>query len=349
VQCFRDAPSADGSYSYLLYPLETEGQGWRVAEMTAFRAYNPVTQKCAATPNSPVEADATPVPWNHLEAAAPYPGHEASFLKDETTEAYWSLCRECDRDEGNGAYAVGTTAAQVECIRVTMTGCAVPKHMILRGGLPGNFAGRSDSAGHAGWSQTQLIPTEGKEVVDIPMVCGETDYKYFGEILVNYKRVLTPCQCQQLCIDHIDEGCQAWQWYRELRDCTLLRTVFHPDGRTWLAGTTTEHLSPDGPPGWWRRQRRYPGWVTGLAGPLTTGLERTDHGATFSVTITGVGFPSASMAHAQRIKILLETQDCVQDAPQRTSGGTSARISSPAAQDRVRRRSTTLPSKASSS
>jgi hypothetical protein len=186
--------------------------------------------------------------------------------------------------------------------------------MVLRGGLPGNFVGRADSAGHAGWSQTQLVPTDGKEVIDIPMVCGETDFKYFGEELVHYK-TQTPCQCQQLCTDHIDEGCQAWQWYGELRQCTLLKTVFHPDGRTWFASTTTEHRTPGGPPGWWRKQKKYPGWVTGLAGPLTVGLERTDRGGSFDVTIKGVGFPSASTAHAQRIKILLEHQDCVHDVP----------------------------------
>ena len=62
VQCFRIAPSMDGAFSYLVYPLEVEGGGFKVKEFTAFPAYSVKTGKCSATVyGNPEDEDASPV------------------------------------------------------------------------------------------------------------------------------------------------------------------------------------------------------------------------------------------------------------------------------------------------
>jgi hypothetical protein len=249
VQCFRIAPSMDGAFSYLIYPLDVGGEGWKVKEFTAFPAYSVKTGKCAATYfGNPEDDDASPVSFEKIEASAAFPSHEASYLTDGTPEEWWSQCSECLRTENAGAYILGTTAQQVECVRIQMSSdCKVPKFLVARGALPGIAAGKSSADGHAGWTMTQLIDTEGRSTIDIPMPCGDVDMQYFGETLVEYKGVVGACQCLQLCADHIDEACEAWKWYRETRHCFLLKSIFPPDERFFLLLTTgEERLLPVG-------------------------------------------------------------------------------------------------------
>jgi hypothetical protein len=295
VQCFRIAPSMDGAFSYLLYPLDVGGNGWKVKEFTAFPAYSVKTGKCAATHfGNPEDDDASPVSWEEVEASPAFPSKDAKYLMDGTPAEWWSQCSSCNRTENAGAYVLGTTAQQVECVRIEMSSdCAVPAFLLARGALPGLKAGKSGADGHAGWTMTDLIETHGRSTIDIPMPCGDVDMQYFGETLVEYKSVAGACQCLQLCADHIDEGCQAWKWYRETRHCFLLSSTFAADDRSYVRATDEELRDPSRPSGWWRKQREYPGWVSGLAGPKTTGLKRLDKAdGTFSIELTGVGFPS---------------------------------------------------------
>jgi len=318
VQCFRIAPSMDGAFSYLVYPLEVEGGGFKVKEFTAFPAYSVKTGKCSATVyGNPEDEDASPVSFAETEAAPSFPTKELEYLTDGTPKPWESQCQTCLRTENAGAYVLGTTAQQVECVRIEMSSdCAVPKFLVARGGLPGLEKGKSGADGHAGWTVTKLVETRGRPTIDIPMPCGDVDMQYFGETLVEYDNTVGACQCLQLCADHIDEGCEAWKWYRETRRCFLLKSVFPPDERSWVRKTDTELRDPSRPPGWWRKQKPYPGWVSGLAGPLTTALKRVDAAdGTFSVEVIGVGFPSGSTATAQRIKILQADGHCVFDVP----------------------------------
>merc|ERR1719482_1110859 len=318
VQCFRIAPSMDGAFSYLVYPLEVEGGGFKVKEFTAFPAYSVKTGKCSATVyGNPEDEDASPVSFAETEAAPSFPTKELEYLTDGTPKPWESQCQTCLRTENAGAYVLGTTAQQVECVRIEMSSdCAVPKFLVARGALPGLEKGKSGADGHAGWTVTKLIETGGRPTIDIPMPCGDVDMQYFGETLVEYDNTVGACQCLQLCADHIDEGCEAWKWYRETRRCFLLKSVFPPDERSWVRKTDTELRDPSRPPGWWRKQKPYPGWVSGLAGPLTTALKRVDAAdGTFSVEVIGVGFPSGSTATAQRIKILQADGHCVFDVP----------------------------------
>merc|ERR1719420_705893 len=62
--------------------------------------------------------------------------------------------------------------------------------------------------------------------LDLAVPCGIKDAQYFGEQLLNYTGVATVCACEQLCLEHVDEGCATYKWYSETQHCFLQADVF---------------------------------------------------------------------------------------------------------------------------
>merc|ERR1719253_957820 len=135
---------------------------------------------------------------------------------------------------------------KVECLRVKAD-CELPAYLVARSGLGDHREGLADVAGHAGWTHTTVKGAKGQQV-DLPILCGIQDHAYHGEKLIEYDDVSSNCACKQLCTDQIDEGCEAWKWYRERRVCQLLSSVFE----VGAAPLPTESLRDATlPTGWW--------------------------------------------------------------------------------------------------
>merc|ERR1719420_1167657 len=62
--------------------------------------------------------------------------------------------------------------------------------------------------------------------LDLAVPCGIKDAQYFGEKLLDYIGVMTVCACEQLCLEHVDEGCATYKWYSETNHCFLQADVF---------------------------------------------------------------------------------------------------------------------------
>jgi hypothetical protein len=305
----------------------------------------------------------------NIKVSGSYPGHAVVYdgrstetvLNDHSYDGpdattWWSAKLALDRKEGTGAWISFEVDGETEvgCVRVILDCSKGPREFTLHRGKVGPV---SESAAFAssglsfadpgvpGWSET-VTKTRGQHdlVVDLAIPCGIENAQYFGEKFRDYAKpvagatdmgeeVSSPCECQQLCLDHIDEGCATWKYYRETRHCFLQKDIFEgadpasidmDNNNRRKRASQRSRYEPG--TGWWKRPftTGWPGWVTGVAGPLARTLTVDPPvptvGETFSVTVGGVGFPfndeyKDDLGARQRIKIIAADKNCVEDLP----------------------------------
>jgi hypothetical protein len=257
----------------LLYPQNRLEKGWRVNEIRVFDKYDTLTKTCKGmcadgsmssdcsygiTVGSDTDAGAIALgTMANLRSSKPYPLHykEAAVDMDLST-SWWTYDLVVDRSiDTGGWYSFEVPAPRdPECIRVSMTDCAkVPEVMVVHKGVAKvteeSLAYTSDNATfpRPGWTETRVHGVA-SSTVDLDISCGIRDSQFFGEKLVDYLKVPSPCLCKQLCLDHVDEGCETWKWYEETGQCFLQTDIFVGDSATadspasYKAGVRTEGL-----------------------------------------------------------------------------------------------------------
>jgi len=160
--------------------------------------------------------------------------------------------------------------------------------------------------------------------------CGDPGKQIFGEILrlpkttaagwygsyANDVEVLSPCHCQALCIAHLSEGCRNYKYYDNhgIKHCYLQSSTFGPGEGYYGVDSSSDVTVADG-------------WTSGYIGRIMTGFETTMTvpGATFSLTVKGVGLPfsptiSKSGAPRQRVKIVPADAECKAAVPPEVQG-----------------------------
>merc|ERR1719460_3127835 len=255
----------------------------------------------------------------NLQTSKSYPLHykEAAVDVDAST-SWWTYDFIVDRSiDTGGWYSFEVPAPRdPQCIRVSMADCAkVPEVMVVHKGVGGvtkeSTAYFSDNTTfpRPGWTESRVHGVS-SSTVDLDISCGIANAQYFGEKLVDYLRVPSPCLCKQLCLDHVDEGCETWKWYEETGQCFLQTDIFIGDSTTadspksYKAGVRTEGLYLTST-GWWRRAFApdWHGWTTGDTGPLVLRLRVNAMPA------------DAKGLDRQRIKILSEDAQCAHGIP----------------------------------
>merc|ERR1719271_97810 len=154
------------------------------------------------------------------------------------------------------------------------------------------------------WTANASAPysVKGKEglVTSFVTSCGVEDTRIFGELLKYVEGVPSACHCKQLCIDEIDAGCVSWNYKVSSQECYLQSTIKSVPAEScesfvgYVAGTTdlrVEGISPD----------------------------TVVPGTPFSLTVTGVNFPTEESAvlqkttpPRQRIKIIPGGEVCAE-------------------------------------
>merc|ERR1719261_2278476 len=134
------------------------------------------------------------------------------------------------------------------------------------------------------WTATAEGSEKGKEglVTSFKTTCGEMDKRIFRELLKYVPGgVPSACHCKQLCIDEIDAGCVSWNYKVATQECYLQSTIKSVPTETcesfigFVAGTTdlrVESISP----------------------------ETVTPGAPFTLSVTGVNFPTEESAVLQK-------------------------------------------------
>jgi hypothetical protein len=357
-------PSEAKSPSILLYPQDKLTRGWRINEVFVFEKYDANTKTCMGIcqdgtmssechyrmriggVNSLVKAKII----SDIDASKPFPGFDPKFGADADPTTGW-MTEELivDRAVDTGGWFsfkvnLGGKIVDPECVRVVMPTCGtfVPQVLVAHKGVGAittpspTYESDDHTFPRPGWTKSTLQATEGKTTVDIPLNCGVKG-QYFGELLFSYKGVPSACQCKQLCLEHVDEGCETWKWYSEpgaqicyLREDIFVGSATDDDSLSGLrASQRDEGLYLDSE-GWWRRSfsPNWEGWITGDTGPLITSLETEPASVTvkgkllistkmpFSLTLKGLGFPSDTKGlDRQRIKIIHEHEPCATTMP----------------------------------
>merc|ERR1719387_2413903 len=282
-QCLQTMFTPPGNtQTILLYPQDRLEKGWRINEIRVYEKYDPYTKSCMGMcPDGTMspdcsygvtvgsEPDLGPIAlgtMSNLRTSKPYPLHykEAAVDLDPKT-AWWTYDFVVDRSMDTGGwYAFDVPAPRdPQCIRLSMAECEkVPEVMVVHKGVgkitEESVAYKSDNVTfpRPGWTESRVHGVS-TSTVDLDIGCG-TPGQYFGELLVSYLRVPSPCLCKQLCLDHVDEGCETWKWYAETMQCFLQSDIFVGDTETvdspksYKAGVRTEglYLTSNG---WWRR------------------------------------------------------------------------------------------------
>ena len=117
--------------------------------------------------------------------------------------------------------------------------------------------------------------------------CGVPHYICHQEHLTHYE-VESSCQCKQLCLEHVDEGCRAWR-LSSTGTCFLHRVSFDTNSEHWVP----EH-----------------GWIAGGIDLIVTDVSPSVvHGSEeFDLTISGMGLPVSG--RVGRLKIVLQPNSC---------------------------------------
>merc|ERR1719258_176118 len=173
----------------------------------------------------------------NLRSSKPYPLHYKEVAVDmDLSTSWWTYDLVVDRSIATGGwYSFEVPAPRdPQCIRVSMADCAkVPEVMVVHKGVGGvtkeSTAYFSDNTTfpRPGWTESRVHGVS-SSTVDL--------------------RVPSPCLCKQLCLDHVDEGCETWKWYEETGQCFLQTDVFVGDSKTadspasYKAGVRTEGL-----------------------------------------------------------------------------------------------------------
>merc|ERR1719281_1496144 len=285
-------------------------------------------------------------PWTFAKSVSsseffPGFGPEKLFDNDKDT-AFKSERLTLSRKEGTGAWIYWEVAAEVpvDCVEVVVY-CTSdqPKKFVLHRGKVGEVQ-KSAAFGSRGLPFTAPgVPgfmtfvtktfAPGEVKLDLAVPCGIKNAQYFGEKLLDYPGVLTVCACEQLCLDHVDEGCATYKWYSETEHCFLQADVFEgvddssevlPEGALAETRASFRSLYVEGR-GWWKRPLSYgwPGWFTGSIGPIPLSFSTTPKTVTldtsFSLTVVGTDLPfddeiKEDSGSRQRIKIVPSSAIC---------------------------------------
>jgi hypothetical protein len=276
----------------------------------------------------------------NLRVSGSYPGYPHTGLVDNAEGQWWPDKMALSRTAGTGAWVSFEVAGEtvVNCVRVELDcGRGMPKSFSLFRSKVGAMTTEPavlNSAGPFPGFIEKVMNTAADGTVDLAVPCGIKDAQYFGETFTDYKLVETPCECKQLCVDHVDRGCAMWKWYGETQHCFLLRDVFEgddaasellPSGALGTARAAKRSLFTSGS-GWWKRKfaRGWPGWVTGETGPLPVEFSTLPAVVVldepFDVTVKGQGFPveeamADDLGARQRIKVVANNANCVTEMP----------------------------------
>jgi hypothetical protein len=274
---------------------------------------------------------------SNVRASDPYPGHYKDFLSDgDPKSAWWSRDLVVDRAAGTGAWVAFDVQRDPQCVRLEMPACAghMPEVMVIHKGsgkitdVSPSFSSDASPFPRPGWTESRLHAVKpGVTSVDLGIDCGFTGAQYFGELLVEYTGVPSACQCKQLCLDHLDEGCETWKWFSETAHCYLQQDVFVGVAtevdtlKSKRAAVREEGLYLESG-GWWRRSfsGNWPGWHTGDTGAVITEVvtdpPQVAPREPFSLTVKGLGFPSDAKAlDRQRVKVVPEGTSCARGMP----------------------------------
>jgi hypothetical protein len=285
-------------------------------------------------------------PWTYaksISSSSFFPGFGPGKVFDNDKDSVFKSERlSLSRADGTGAWIYWEVEAgvNVECVEVVVY-CTSdqPKKFVLHRGKVGEVQ-QSAAFGSRGLPFTPpgkpgfmtfvaktFVPGEAK--LDLAVPCGIKDAQYFGEKLLDYAGVLTVCECEQLCLEHVDEGCATYKWYSETNHCFLQKDIFEgtdpasevlPDGALSKPRATLRSYYAEGR-GWWKRPLAYgwPGWFTGSIGPVPLSFKTTPAtiqlDTPFSLTVGGVGFPfdeeiKEDSGARQRIKVLPSSAVC---------------------------------------
>jgi hypothetical protein len=285
-------------------------------------------------------------PWSYamnVDSSDFFPEFGPSKVFDNDKDTVFKSERlTLSRADGTGAWIYWEVDAgvDVECVEVVVYCTSEqPKKFVLHRGKVGEveksaaFGSRGlpfTAAGKPGFMTfVAKTFTPGEVKLDLAVPCGIKDAQYFGEKLLDYTGVLTVCACEQLCLEHVDEGCATYKWYSETSHCFLQKDIFEgtdPDSEVLPEGALAQ---PRGSlrsyyvegRGWWKRPLSYgwPGWFTGAVGPIPFSFSTTPEvlalDTAFSLTVAGVGFPfddeiKEDSGARQRIKIVPSSAVC---------------------------------------
>merc|ERR1719353_989682 len=246
-QCVQSKWDGGAPQTILAYPQDRLATGWRVNEVRVFEKYDERTKTCfGRCPDGSMSPDCTYGQRigpgvssagciNNVRASDPYPGHYKDFLADgDMSSSWWSRELVVDRAAGTGAWIAFEAESDPQCVRLEMPSCEghMPEVMVIHKGTgkitEESLSFKSDALPfpRPGWTESRLHAVKpGVTSVDLGIQCG-TEGQFFGELLVEYTKVPSACQCKQLCLDHIDEGCEMWKWYAETAHCYLQQDVF---------------------------------------------------------------------------------------------------------------------------
>lgn len=145
--------------------------------------------------------------------------------------------------------------------------------------VTGDLIAESSSSFVQSWQYTGECTT---------LQCGIPNYVCREDHLAQYESVASACQCKQLCLDHVDEGCRAWR-FQQIGTCYLHTALFDINADSWVV----KH-----------------GWRAGGIDIILTGLSpQIVQGAnSFSLTVSGFGLPESQ--RVGRIKIVHGDEQC---------------------------------------
>ncbi|MAD24941.1 MAG: hypothetical protein CMO44_12300, partial [Verrucomicrobiales bacterium] len=347
------------TWGFLIYHEDDAEFGVEINEVNTFSGVTEDNKHCLeATKN-------VKTVHKNISTSEFFPNRGGALLFDDNMgTSFKSIKLAASRDDGTGVwffFEVEPTVT-VNCIRVKISCTHEQPHVFTahKGKTgSGTFLGEGplyseafgmrglpfNKAGMPGWLATARahdeINTDGDGagvMIDLPLTCGIANAQYFGEILLEYV-TQTVCECEQLCYDHVDEGCTTYKWYAETKHCFLQGDRFDgadaasvvAEGKALATARATLRGQYTKGSGWWKRNfaTGWPGWYTGEVGPLPLAFETTPEtvvvGEPFTLSVLGVGLPfdeevQEDHGSRQRIKLVKSHQTCVDLPPETVSG-----------------------------
>jgi len=122
----------------------------------------------------------------------------------------------------------------------------------------------------------------------VALRCGDTGVRFLGEVLLvaDYAPEMSACQCKQLCLDKISDGCRAWEYYVETDAANAAETE-HQHGATCTLLADIDNRTHAATPADAR-------FTSGRVGLVVTGFEPTfvRAGEAFTAVVSGLGLPA---------------------------------------------------------
>jgi hypothetical protein len=242
-------------------PLDHTKRGWIVEQINSHKYHD-----CGQLSRQPF------YDTYNVTGSKPYPPSGSENFEVEnavlTNGEYRTECQACNGlnttlDEPDGMYVndgvIWTSEpyirfflqySQLEslCISIKQKSDPPPALKLWRseryceGPSPGACQTATPGNGVAKPFTTQGWVGAGASLVNIPFYCGKEGVKLLGEALLTsggpiYMRgqllnVPSSCHCESLCMELSGEGCVGWTFYKRLKHCSLLSSVFGP-GEGW--------------------------------------------------------------------------------------------------------------------